>query len=529
MQDTSLRLEQPANDNDAEMIAFIPQIAIDLQSSDERLKISALQQLLIIVIKVPLCLEQLYQQDIISILKEFLVSDLQSELQDLSIGIFGLIDVRCNYHSKKNRAVSSVNALLQIILSSDEKLSHKGSDALCKLICVDEQIRKVLFKKRFVYLILESLSVQAPEEIKSSSQDQEEEITQDFIQAGLLAVTLKLAEDEDKLEDLSCLIPQLLQLKNNKVKDVNIKARNLLKIFSEAGINYSSSQKQIQDKDEMIRFLKEELEQKNEEQYILREENRNKTERINELERNIAEIKRNSDQIQFQILIPAESNPKIDEINTISSTKTEDQIFIINKIITTGIYRCQFRVNHGGSAFGVMKSGQVLPTGRRCDQDIAMYFTHKQYLWQNWKSTSGNEKYCDGSVVEIEVNMAMPRTATLFINGRQQPVNMTGLPNSVQFFFSTYWQYTSVTVLSLKCLYAPTTVKIHGAKEVEMKLSFILANGQTFKVEVNQTDTIAKVKQKIENQLGFVASNINLIFDQRILDDSSSLFEIGAV
>ncbi|KAA6381895.1 MAG: hypothetical protein EZS28_022575, partial [Streblomastix strix] len=67
-----------------------------------------------------------------------------------------------------------------------------------------------------------------------------------------------------------------------------------------------------------------------------------------------------------------------------------------------------------------------------------------------------------------EVNMdIVPRTVRLFINGVLQPVYMSGIPDSIQFYFFFNYSEESVTVLSLKRLSSPTDATVIGAKEVK--------------------------------------------------------------
>ncbi|KAA6402278.1 MAG: hypothetical protein EZS28_002190 [Streblomastix strix] len=517
MEDSSLRAGIQiafTNQTDFERIGNIPQIAFDLRSSDTNLHVPALQQLLITVAKIPSCLEAVQQQDIIGILKNFLVSGAQTELQELSSGILGIIGVRWSRRSKKNRASSSANVLLQIILSSDEKLSRDASDALCKLIGADEQIRQVLFMKRFIYLILESLSIQSPEQMKSSSSDQEEELTQDFVKAGLLAVILKLVEDEEQLNELSVLIPVLEELKKNGKGEVKSKARTLLNIFSGAEISVQTSQKKDdgkdirikeleesnQRKDELIRQNDEQIRQKDDElmqkkdekekiskelfkerseKERLIQENRSKDERIAELERQLASTSQQKPEIKSQfsiqqlpgdipisITIPIEYSKQYTKKEgefTYTSKNGECKTFPIDQIITNGLYRCEFKVNKAGSSFGIMKSGLIIPFGKGCGwgpygKDNACY--------SQKSNIGGNQELKDGDIVAIEVIMTAPRTATFFINGKQQPVYISNIPESVQFFFTLSQNNTSTTVLSLKRLEASTSTNIAGATKV---------------------------------------------------------------
>ncbi|KAA6359964.1 MAG: hypothetical protein EZS28_044508, partial [Streblomastix strix] len=96
-------------------------------------------------------------------------------------------------------------------------------------------------------------------------------------------------------------------------------------------------------------------------------------------------------------------------------------------------------------------------------------FFYAGHVYQNGKPTSaGNQTITNNDIVAIEVNMnTTPRTAHLFINNGQQPGYMSGLPESVQYYFQLYTMGQPTTVLSLKRLSAPTVTNIINAKEVK--------------------------------------------------------------
>ncbi|KAA6359584.1 MAG: hypothetical protein EZS28_044889, partial [Streblomastix strix] len=95
-------------------------------------------------------------------------------------------------------------------------------------------------------------------------------------------------------------------------------------------------------------------------------------------------------------------------------------------------------------------------------------FSNGGSVVQESSYTDGNKKMKDGDLVLVEVNMdATPRTAHLFINGQQQPVFVSGLPESVQFWFFLNYAGGSVTVLSLKKLTASSVAQIPNENEVK--------------------------------------------------------------
>ncbi|KAA6397057.1 MAG: hypothetical protein EZS28_007418 [Streblomastix strix] len=212
------------------------------------------------------------QYDIINILNNFLVPEARPELQELSVAILGVIGILNKRSKKRNLPLEGVWALIQIVLSSDEVLSRQGSEALCKLIVANGEVRNVLLSKRFINLIFDTFK--SKEETKSkqssSSSDQDEESEPNFIKSNLLAVVSKLTEEEENLGELGELIPLLEEVKQNGDSIQKKKARTILGSLREEGIKAPSS-KSEREKDEKIsqleeinQKLQEELKQKDE-------------------------------------------------------------------------------------------------------------------------------------------------------------------------------------------------------------------------------------------------------------------------
>ncbi|KAA6398545.1 MAG: hypothetical protein EZS28_005930 [Streblomastix strix] len=220
-----------------EGIANIPQLATDLRSSNRDLHYPALQRLLIAIVMVVI------QQDIIGSLSNFLVSEVRPEIQELSSAIIGVLGVHGLRRKKHSRASSSSWALIQIILNSDEILSRQGTEALCKLIVADEQIRDVMLSRRFVDLVLETLTDQKSikKQNSSSSSEQEEESEPIFVKVGLLTVVQKLAEETENPIIIGALIPILEEIKKNGEKEMMKKARTILGCLREQEITAPQS------------------------------------------------------------------------------------------------------------------------------------------------------------------------------------------------------------------------------------------------------------------------------------------------
>ncbi|KAA6400315.1 MAG: hypothetical protein EZS28_004161 [Streblomastix strix] len=182
-------------------------------------------------------------------------------------------------------------------------------------------------------------------------------------------------------------------------------------------------------------------------------------------------IQSEDQEIQAYITVPDGSYTKDGEL-TFTLTAQEYKTFPVSPVVTQGIYKCELKVNKlGNFNFGVMKSGLVIPFGMNGNQypyfKDCMFFHSNGSLYQNHKTPAGNQQIKEGDVAAIEVNLAEPKTAHLFINDVQQPVYMSGIPDKVQFFFNINFPGESVTVLSLRKLNVPNAKNISG--EIEIK------------------------------------------------------------
>ncbi|KAA6366965.1 MAG: hypothetical protein EZS28_037508 [Streblomastix strix] len=119
------------------------------------------------------------------------------------------------------------------------------------------------------------------------------------------------------------------------------------------------------------------------------------------------------------------------------------------------------------TVFGIKKSGLIIPFGKR-PQDQPYAKGNIGPVKQNDIETYGNQLMNQGDLISEEVNMdIVPRTVKLFINGNLQPIYMSGIPDSIQFYFSLWATGNTITVLSLKRLAQSTDATVQGAKEVK--------------------------------------------------------------
>ncbi|KAA6360287.1 MAG: hypothetical protein EZS28_044186, partial [Streblomastix strix] len=323
---------------------------------------------------------------------------------------------------------------------------QSASEALSKLVVNSPQIRESLIKSGFVEMARFSLI---------------DNQTPDHVSSNLLRIIMDIIFNSGEIQEMGSLIPVLKKLSEEKdlqKKEIQTKAKKINAILASQGITGPISPTEIQ-----------ELKMQNEE---LKRNDVEKTRKIADLEHQLEEAKQKTIEIPISITVPTGQYTKKEGQFTYTATSNQYLTFPIDTRINQGIYRCEFKANKvGDQQFGVMKSGLVIPFGQYPNSSSYckdnMFFYCKGQMYQNVKNTPGNQAMKDDDIIAIEVNMTVPRTAHLFINSIQQPVFMSGLPESVQFYFFINFVGDSTTVLSLKKLAAPTIANIPDAKEIK--------------------------------------------------------------
>ncbi|KAA6372272.1 MAG: hypothetical protein EZS28_032202 [Streblomastix strix] len=360
-----------------------------------------------------------------------------------------------------------LSPLISILKSASPEQSQAASEALSKLVINSSQIREYLIKSGFVEMARFSLI---------------DNQTSDHVSSNLLRIILDIVFNSDEIDCMSCLIPVLKKLgeeKDFKKKEISTKTKKISAILASQGVTGPNQSTEIQELKRQNEELKQENEEKQRQIDQLKQENEGqkrkdeeKTRKIADLEHQLQEAKPKTIEIPIQITVATGSFTKQEGEFTYTATSQQYLTFPINAIINQGIYRCEFKANKVGNPwFGVLKTGLVIPTGQHAAsspyQKDSMLFHAQGEVYQNGNSALGNQKTKDNDTIAIEVNMTIPRTAHLFINSIQQPVFMSGLPESVQFYFFLDIVGDSVTVLSMKKLATPTIANIPDSKEIK--------------------------------------------------------------
>ncbi|KAA6367166.1 MAG: hypothetical protein EZS28_037307 [Streblomastix strix] len=399
--------------------------------------------------------------------------------------------------------------LVTLLLNGNIDASSAAQSAINTLVNNSDDVRSALIKIGFIETARQVLiDENIPNHIESNLLD----VIQNVLFQGV---------NGNEMIGLVSILSQLSEEKSEEKKKISQKAKMILILLPGFGIAGSSSSNNIQ-QEKIIDEQKIQIEEYKRNNNELQNKDQEKSQKIIELERNeqeklrifnenkilIFELQRKdeenkrkitdlerqledsktkpiinnqivsqpkSDEIPISISVPSEGSytKKVGEF-TYTSTELENKTFPIDQQIKNGICRCEFKINKLiiYQYFGVMKSGPSVPFDGYPDRSPhcknCFIFRSKGEVKYNKKETQGNQIMKQGDLIALEVNMdIVPRTVRLFINGVLQPVYMSGIPDSIQFYFHFQYEENSVSVLSLKRLSSPTDATVIGAKEVK--------------------------------------------------------------
>ncbi|KAA6393020.1 MAG: hypothetical protein EZS28_011455 [Streblomastix strix] len=244
---------------------------------------------------------------------------------------------------------------------------------------------------------------------------------------GLVSILSKLSEEKSEEK-------KKIAQRSKKIIELEHKGQEKLRQISELERKDQDNKRKEQDKKRIIDENKKKISE-------LQGRDEDNIKKIIDLERQLADSKSKpiinnhivsqpkSEEIPISITVPFGSYIKKEGEFTYTSTKDDLKTFPIDQYIALGKFRF----------FGVMKYGPSVPFdgyplnyphNKNC-----MYFRYGGEVKQNGKSTEGNQRIIQGDLITLEVNMdIVPRTVRLFINGVLQPVYMSGIPDSIQFY-----------------------------------------------------------------------------------------------
>lgn len=159
--------------------------------------------------------------------------------------------------------------------------------------------------------------------------------------------------------------------------------------------------------------------------------------------------------------------------STVTLTTASNTTILLDAIIAEGCWHCavQFeKTGKGKRAIGIVNANATVegdyPLG--ADKDSLGYYGQTAPVRQNGQWVIGNEEWTEGDVVHVEVNMMNKvKTVHFWVNSQQQPIYFTHIPSNIRFAAMLTVPGSSIKVLSLKRLSAPSAKIVLWESAVE--------------------------------------------------------------
>ncbi|KAA6398898.1 MAG: hypothetical protein EZS28_005578 [Streblomastix strix] len=456
----SARSKPYTPDDEADTIEIIPLLALDLKSTNNQFHLPAMKRLLNIVLKGPECLDEFYSQGIPEILKKFLSLKESDEKFVISSTILHVISVYDKISDQSIRMNAAIQPLLQMIHSLDEDRSNSACQVLQGLI-KDNSVRSSLLSTGFLGMVQHTLSIDNIEKNESlkekqSSQQQEQQGTAVHVKLNLLEIVLKVLTtcDEQELQPLSFLIPMLEELKSKGVNQLKNSAKNILCLLIGYGVSSSSSSSSKQDCDK-IHELEEKNKQLEETTKRLEDEHRRDQEENRKLKEETAKQKVKIEKLKIKLpqnlQISAISQDTDDIVSTteangklkISKKQTKHNTISLNPVLENGVYSVEaefLNTFNGYECVGIVRDSYTVPAGTYPtssphNQHIAVFTIQAGYngnVYYKGIETKGNTGFAQNQIIKMEYD-SEKGTVILFVNGKQQPVYISGIKEKIRF------------------------------------------------------------------------------------------------
>ncbi|KAA6383659.1 MAG: hypothetical protein EZS28_020815 [Streblomastix strix] len=496
----------------SDAITIIPCLIQDLESDATNLHIPALRELLNIIVDNRENKDLTSKYKINPLMNKFTGSVEKNEEYVLSTTILHVIGVRNGTDDKIILAGAATDSIIQTIFSPDEKTSKLGSKALCDLIEENEIIQHSLMTTGFISKVQYAIINNQQSSSSSSSSSQTESVTPYHVKCGLLDVLLKLITTCDDLQPTSILIPVLNELKNNKDKNLKKKSENILGLLNSKGINSASSEssrekdEQIQQleesnghKEELLRLKEEEIRRKDQELRIKDEELQREKRRADEAEQKIrrleqekekekqekekkeAELKKLNEKPIIAIHNPDPTDIEFADVDgtlkRISKKQQKSNTVSLTQVLEDGIWSFEAEFNNtqdGYCAIGIIKDSYNIqpgehPHSNQHNFNLVTYGGkrwHSGNVFHKQNSLQGNLPYSDNQTLKLECD-SEKGTLIFFVDGKQQPVYISGIKEKVRFIVYMYYAGSSCQIRSLKKLAAPTSGHVASEQAVQ--------------------------------------------------------------
>ncbi|KAA6398154.1 MAG: hypothetical protein EZS28_006319 [Streblomastix strix] len=400
-----------------------------------------------------------------------------------------------------------LSPLIQLLFNKDEQISKTGKSSLIDAIRTNPEISKALIELGLFDKCSETLDLTFPSSSSSSSSSsQTSDIVPQIIILNIVEVVDKVLKNNEesikKSKQLKNCCSRIMKMKLPRPIKLAIQQIQIVMEGESTEIDDDSTQIELQQAQDRIRELEEQIHQKDEQTRIaeqrLIDEQEQKRQALEQLRAKETENQRLQTEITELRNIPV-LNP---QISLVADSTQEDKTSQLSNPDTTGQYIRLERVDGLNRKAFALQDRQcvVIPLNKEIYKGIhsvSTKFEKKQLqrifrcicwdcksfsrnsmsmqtkkrlnygnVWFKEVQTEGNSKFRDGQLLAMELN-ADVGTLHFFVDGIQQPVFVRGIKEVVKFWYELYYKDSSVAIVSVKELSAPTAKKLENEKAVD--------------------------------------------------------------
>ncbi|KAA6379090.1 MAG: hypothetical protein EZS28_025382 [Streblomastix strix] len=449
-----------------------------------------------------------------------------AKIRTLCSAVIHIIDQRGCEVGQSTDWQTILSPLISLLFNNDEKISDVSKQSLLRSIGANSEVSQALIELGLFDKCSETLEQafpSSPSSSSSSSYSQTSDIVPQMIILNIVEVVDKVLKSNEES------IKKTKQLKNCCSRIIKMKLPRPIKLaigqilftmegestenddcqtqiqFQQALEHNRLMEEQIHQKDEQIQIIEQRL---RDEQELKRQEQEQKRLALEQVRSQYFEIQRFQTQImqirntqvqnpQTPLIIDSTqedktselSNPDttgqyirlslVDGLNRKAIARQDKQCVVIplNKEMTKGIHNVSARFdksNLNGFSLvyiGITKASHAIPCpckpfDEQNNKSMLFYHGSSGNVCFKGKGTEGNSRFSDGQLITMELN-ADVGTLHFIVDGIQQPVFVRGIKEAVKFWSLLYYKDTSVTIVSLKQLNAPTMKKLENEKAIE--------------------------------------------------------------
>ncbi|KAA6360226.1 MAG: hypothetical protein EZS28_044247, partial [Streblomastix strix] len=308
-------------------------------------------------------------------------------------------------------------------------------------------------------------------EMQKKSADETEQKIKIFEQQKELQKEQELKKEQEKYQEKELEKEQEQEQQKEQKKEQEKQQEKEKEQRQELKKEYQKEQKKGQEQEKI-------LEKEQEKEKELEKEKEQEKQEIAKIE---ADLKKLNKTPNFAIHNPEPSDIELSDVDgkmkRISKKLNKYQTVSLTQVLQDGIWSLEAEFENGRGntgALGIVRDAYIIPAGAfPTDNPYAQHIAfYEGYYWYGGQvyikgAFAGNNiRFNDNQKVRLEYD-SQKGTLIFFVDGKQQPVYISGINQKVRFIVYLYYAGSSCLIRSLKKLGAPTSGHVENEIEVE--------------------------------------------------------------